>query len=173
MCKENKNNDFIQQFISSASPYSAILGSITYVNNICNVYNADTLFTFKSKRKQRISVQCCWHRTAYPYIVYVCDTLQNGAIGRRGGDELLNKSLFCFLCTQNSRSFVKLQLNHWCDMDYFNDVLIILTFLSLDHARILAVFGRVRKLSYFIKNILIYVQKKNEGLTGLEQHEGE
>ncbi len=58
-------------------------------------------------------------------------------------------------------------------MDYFNDVLIILTFLSLDHARILAVFGRVRKLSYFIKNILIYVQKKNEGLTGLEQHEGE
>ncbi len=32
---ENKNNDFIQQFVSSASPYSAILESITYTNNIC------------------------------------------------------------------------------------------------------------------------------------------
>ncbi len=32
---ENKNNDFIQRFVSSASPYSAILESITYVNNVC------------------------------------------------------------------------------------------------------------------------------------------
>ncbi len=45
VCKENKNNDFIQQFASSASPYRAILDhihSITYVNNVCNMY-ADTL----------------------------------------------------------------------------------------------------------------------------------
>ncbi len=34
---ENKNNDFIQQFVSSASPYSAIAESITYVNNVCNI----------------------------------------------------------------------------------------------------------------------------------------
>ncbi len=33
--KENKNNDFIQQFVFSASPYSAILESITYVHNVC------------------------------------------------------------------------------------------------------------------------------------------
>ncbi len=32
---------------------------------------------------------------------------------------------------------------------------------------------RVRKLSDFIKNILICVLKMNEGLTGLELHEGE
>ncbi len=38
MHKENKNNDFIQQFVSSASPYSAILESIIYINNVCNVY---------------------------------------------------------------------------------------------------------------------------------------
>ncbi len=31
----------------------------------------------------------------------------------------------------------------------------------------------IRKLSDFIKNILICVLKMNEGLTGLEQHEGE
>ncbi len=56
-------------------------------------------------------------------------------------------------------------------MDYFYNLLA--TFLSLDRVRILDVFGRVRKLSEFIKNILIYVRKMNEGLTGLEQHEGE
>ncbi len=56
-------------------------------------------------------------------------------------------------------------------MDYFNDVLI--TFLCVDHLRILAVYGRVRELSEFIKNILNCVPKVNEGLTGLERHEGE
>ncbi len=56
-------------------------------------------------------------------------------------------------------------------MDYFNDDLA--TFLDLDHARILAVYGRVWELSEFIKNILICVPKMNEGLTGLERHEGE
>ncbi len=56
-------------------------------------------------------------------------------------------------------------------MDYFNDVLA--TFLDLDRVMILVVNGRVRELSEFIKNILICVPKMNEGLTGLEQHEGE
>ncbi len=56
-------------------------------------------------------------------------------------------------------------------MDYFNDVLA--TFLDLDCVRIFAVYGRVRQLSEFIKNILICVPKMNKGLTGLERHEGE
>ncbi len=50
-------------------------------------------------------------------------------------------------------------------MDYFNAV--------LDRDRILAVYGRVRELLEFIKNILICVPKMNKGLTGLERHEGE
>ncbi len=56
-------------------------------------------------------------------------------------------------------------------MDYFNDLLA--TFLDLDRGSTLAVYGRVRKLSEFIKTILICVQKMNEGLTDLERHEGE
>ncbi len=56
-------------------------------------------------------------------------------------------------------------------MDYFNDLLA--TFLDLDRGNILAVYGRVRELSDFIKNILICVLKMNEGLTGLERHESE
>ncbi len=50
-------------------------------------------------------------------------------------------------------------------MDYFNDLLA--TFLSLDRVRILAVY-----VYEDIKNILICVPKMNEGLTGLERHEG-
>ncbi len=49
-------------------------------------------------------------------------------------------------------------------MDYFTDVLAV--FLCIDHVSILAVYGD-------IKNILICVLKMNEGLTGLERHEGE
>ncbi len=56
-------------------------------------------------------------------------------------------------------------------MDYFTDVLT--TFLCVDRGNIVAVYGRVRELSDSIKNILICVPKMNEGLTGLEQHEGE
>ncbi len=56
-------------------------------------------------------------------------------------------------------------------MDYFNDLLA--KFLSLDRVRILAVYGRVRELSQLIKTILICVPKMNEGLMGLERHEGE
>ncbi len=61
-------------------------------------------------------------------------------------------------------------MSPWCHMNYFNNVLT--TFLDFDHVRILAVYGRVRELSEF-KNILICVQKMNEGLTGLKRHEGE
>ncbi len=56
-------------------------------------------------------------------------------------------------------------------MDYFNDLLAM--FQDLDHVRILAVYGRIKELSERIKNILICVPKMNEGLTGLEWHEGE
>ncbi len=56
-------------------------------------------------------------------------------------------------------------------MDYFNDLLA--TFLSLDHARILAVYIGSESSRESIKNILICAPKMNEGLTGLERHQGE
>ncbi len=52
-------------------------------------------------------------------------------------------------------------------MDNFTDLLA--TFLDLDCGNYIT----VRELSEFIKNILICVPKMNEGLTGLEWHEGE
>ncbi len=56
-------------------------------------------------------------------------------------------------------------------MDNFTDLLA--TFLDLDRGNYIAVYGRVRELSEFIKNILICVPKMNGGLKGLERHEGE
>ncbi len=146
--------------------------SITYVNNVCmqicclcsdqSVNNVNRVFAY---------VRCCWHRTAY--VVYVCDTLQNGAKGWRGGDKLFNKVIIFVFVGQKKyyRSFITLRLNHWCHMDYFYNLLA--TFLSLDHVRILAVYGCVRELLECIKNILICVPKMNGGLTGLERREGE
>ncbi len=55
-------------------------------------------------------------------------------------------------------------------MDYFNDVLT--TFLGLEHGGYIAVYAGSES-SDLIKNILICVPKMNEGLTGLERHEGE
>ncbi len=56
-------------------------------------------------------------------------------------------------------------------MDYFNDVLTNL--LGLERVSCVAVCGRVRELSEFIKNILICVLKMIKGFMGLERHEGE
>ncbi len=133
----NTNNDFIQLFVSSMSPYSAILESITYINNVfvCGY----VVFMFRSKRKQckqRIRVRCCWHRTAN--VVYVCDTLQNSAKGWRRD---LNKVvIFVFFAhIKYSHSFVNLRLNHWRHLDYFNDLLA--TFIGLDRVMILTVYG--------------------------------
>ncbi len=56
-------------------------------------------------------------------------------------------------------------------MDYFTNVLA--TFLDVDRVNYIAVYRRIRELSECIKNILICVPKMNEGLMGLEQHEGE
>ncbi len=121
--------------------------------------------------ENNVSAWRSWHRTAYA--VYVQWILSKMAPGWWGGEELLNKVIIFvfFVYKKYSRSFVKLRLNPWCHKDYFNDVLT--TFLDLDCVRIIAVYGRVRELLGCIKNILICVPKMNEGLTGLERHEGE
>ncbi len=53
-------------------------------------------------------------------------------------NEFLNKVvIFVFFAHKKySCRFIKLQLNHWCHMDYFDDVLTM--FMDLDHVRILA-----------------------------------
>ncbi len=72
--------------------------------------------------------------------------------------KFLNKVIFVFFALKEySRSF------------YFNEVLAI--FLGLEHVICAAVYGRVRKVSNLIKNILICVLKMNEGLMGLERHD--
>ncbi len=56
-----------------------------------------------------------------------------------------------------SRSFIKLPLNHWCHMNYFNDVLT--TFLGLEHVSCVAVYAGSEsswissKISEIIRNI--------------------
>ncbi len=56
-------------------------------------------------------------------------------------------------------------------MDCFTHV--FTTFLDLGTFQLCCCLLRVRELSDFIINILISVLKMNEGLTGLERHEGD
>ncbi len=55
--------------------------------------------------------------------------------------KLLNKVIIFvfFVHKKYSCSFITLQLNHWCHMDYFNDVLI--AFLGLECVSCIAVYG--------------------------------
>ncbi len=55
-------------------------------------------------------------------------------------------------------------------MDYFNDLLAV--FLDVDLVNSIAVYGGQRALRMH-QTYLICVPKMNEGLTGLERHEGE
>ncbi len=97
-----------------------------------------------------------------------CDTLQHGRKTVTRGEELLNKVInFVFFAhKKHSHSFSKLKLSPCCHTDYFTEVLA--TFLGTFQLR--CCLWRVRKLSDFIKNILICVLKMNEGLTGLKKH---
>ncbi len=70
-----------------------------------------------------------------------------------GREELLNEVIiFVFFAHKKySRSFLKLRLNHWCHMDYFNDVLT--TFLGVEHGSCIAAYAGSEN-SDFIKNFL-------------------
>ncbi len=61
----------------------------------------------------------------------------------------LNKVIFVFFAHKKySRSFIKLRLNPWCHMDYFNNVLI--TFLGLERASCVAVYVGSERIRIFI-----------------------
>ncbi len=68
--------------------------------------------------------------------------------------KLLNKVvIFVFFAHKNYyRSFIKLRLNYWCHMDYFNVVLT--TFLGLERVSCVAVYTGSES-SQFIKHVLI------------------
>ncbi len=54
--------------------------------------------------------------------------------------KLMNKVILVFFAHKKySCSFIKLRLNHWCHMDYFNDVLT--TFLGLERFSCIAVYA--------------------------------
>ncbi len=78
-------------------------------------------------------------------------TLVNDGGDWQEGNKLLNEVInFVFFEHKKfSHRFIKLRLNHWCHMDYFNDVLLT-TFLGLECGWSMA---WVRKLSDFIKNL--------------------
>ncbi len=88
-----------------------------------------------------------------------CMRMRNGTLDNGGGrwrrrEELLNEVIFVFFAHKEYSRCVR--LNHCCHMEY----------VSVSGK--ISFACRLRKLSDFIKNILICVPKMNEGLTSLE-----
>ncbi len=61
---------------------------------------------------------------------------------------LLNEVVIFVFFAQKS-SLIKLRLNHWCHMDYFNDVLT--TFLGLEHVNYFTVYTGSKALGFHQK----------------------
>ena len=79
---------------------------------------------------------------------------------------------FVFLAHQKySCHFIILILNHCTHMNWFKYV--FSTLMDLERGNVIAGNGGLTEPSDFIKNILICVPKMNEGLMGVERHEGE
>ncbi len=78
--------------------------------------------------------------------------------------KLLNKGIIFvfFVHKKYSYSYITLQLNHWYHMDYFNNISWAL------NVSVPFVYRGSERLRF-----LICVPKMNEGLMGLERHEGE
>ncbi len=120
--------------------------------------------------KNSVSLWRDWHRTAYAICVQWI--FSKMALRWRRWDELLNKVvIFIFFAYKKYfRHFIMFRLNHWWQMDYFDDV--FHTFLGLDSVIYLAVNGTVTRLPVFIQNIWNCVPKTNKAFTGLEWHGG-
>ncbi len=119
--------------------------------------------------KSSVSMWCGWHKTAYSVWV---QWILSKMVLRWRGNKLLNKVvIFVFFAHKKcSRCFIKFRLNHWWQMDYFDDV--FHSFLGLDSVIYLAVNGTITSLPVFIQNILHFALKANKVFMGLERREG-
>ncbi len=68
--------------------------------------------------------------------------------------KLLNKIFFFFSHKKYSPSFIKLQLNHWCYMDYFNNVLTM--FLAFERLITLLSMQGQKALGFHQKYLNLY-----------------
>ncbi len=122
VCKENKNYDFIQQFVS-AFPLrhrSAILESIRWTQTVYAVHGyAFYIYLHFDLNENSVSVWCGWHRTAYA--VCIQRIFSKMALRWRRGENCWIKSLFLFSLHTKS-ILITLRLNHWWQMGYFDDV---------------------------------------------------
>ncbi len=163
--KENQNNLF-----NNSSPLSCHLPPFWRVP-VINIISAVYVLGGRARMNVIgvISVVCAWGKACMCIVIFSI-MAEDCNLGEKN---CWRKSLFLFSLRTKKyfRCFAKVKLSHWWQMDCFIDVLT--TFLDLGTFQLRCSLWRVRELSDFIRNILICVPKMNEGLTGLERHEGE
>ncbi len=98
-------------------------------------------------------VWCCWHRSRRSDVepgcvhykqrnAHACVVVVSWTCGEdKEEKKWLNKVVIFvfFICKEYSRSFIKLRLNHWCHMNYFNNV--FTKFLGLECVSCVDVYG--------------------------------
>ncbi len=69
-------------------------------------------------------------------------------------------------------SFITLRLNHWCHMDYFNNI--VTTFMGLEHGSCVAVYpgSESSRIQKYLNLCSEDEQSLEKSLTDLELHEG-
>ncbi len=121
--KETKNNKFINYFFSSGLVFTAIHESTrTHACAFLCLWRRHSACSFY------VSTPAPASAAPHSYIMVLSWMCSGEWYGR---EELLKVIIFVFFEQKKySRSFLTLQLNHQCHMDYFNNVLT--TFLGLE-----------------------------------------
>ncbi len=140
LCKENKNNDFFQQFVFSVSPFCTILENIRWTQG-CAIFESNQSVNTHQKRVLVLRLTQKSVRSLPSAAI-----LQNGAKWRHREDKLLKKVIIFsfFAYNKYSRRFIKFR---W-QMEYSDDD--FHTFLDLDSVIYLPDNGTVSSLPVFI-----------------------
>ncbi len=162
MHKENKPNDFIQQFLLLHVCLCCTFMRVTRCMRMMLLMQEPAF----SRRTQ----MCCALFTIRGMHTHA-SWYSHERVSKTNMEEkkLLNKDvIFVFFAHEkNTHSFIQLWLNPWLFYQY--------PFYRFGPwtCQLHCCLCRVRKLSDFIQNIFICVLKMNKGLTGLKKQEGE
>ncbi len=126
---------------------------IVYEFRALSVPPIDSKDPYTIKVQKQSNVLCQHHAHVYAQIKAHISKM---APGWSGGDKLLNKCvIFVFFAHKKySHSFKTLWLNHWCHVNYYNDVLAM--FLDLERGSSLAVYAGQNSLRFHQKYLNLW-----------------
>ncbi len=110
---------------------------ITLFNNL---FSSMSVFDVRSQEYHNACVQCCWMPAPASGTLHTCVVMNaHRRLTRKRRNCWIKLFLFSLCTKKYSHSFITMRLNHWCHMDYFNNVLT--TFLGLERGSCIVVYA--------------------------------